>query len=102
MRTWGLIFSTVPGHLAVGLSLLVLGTLLLHFAQYCMETAPLHGCTILVLKLRLSFSEQSRFLKTPNCSVLAWGLCVCAYVYGVGDVFLPSAGAPFKDSNIKT
>lgn len=51
------------------------------FHAYCMETAPFHGYTILVLKLRPSFLEQSRFSERPNYSVLAWGLCVCASVY---------------------
>ena len=40
MRTWGLIFSMVPGDLAVGLPLQVMGVLLLHFMHTIWKLHP--------------------------------------------------------------
>lgn len=68
MRTWGLIFSVVPGDLAVGLPLQGMGVILLHFAHAACapHPSPLDGYKILVLKSRPFFSEQSRFPETPK------------------------------------
>lgn len=75
MRTWGLIFSMVPGDVAVGMPLPVMG-LAASFCARDMQTAPLDSHKILVLKLRPVFSEQSSFPETPKTTLYWPGACV--------------------------
>ena len=81
IRTWGLVFSTVPGDLAVGV-----------WESHCFNSGTLYGNHISRLLQNFSFEIEANCLRTKqisritkNYSVLAGDLCVCAYVYPKGE-----------------
>lgn len=75
------------------------------FHAYCMETAPFHGYTILVLKLR-PLSQSKAVFQKHLTTQRGPGACVfvfmCMRKRERENAFLLSAGAPFKTSSIKT